>query len=192
MDEVTDTEARLAAWADDVLAHLDARDRLDQELLAALGREPNLREETLTRRAEAVRAAALGIDAAGCAAAAGVPERLLLNWRASDPSFAEAMTAATALSRSHGHSGEKPLPLTPLELRTLLTVIRAGAAVGAAAARVGVSRRRLDEARRRRPEVNALVLAARRARAPKSARRSGSSYGHGYRLLQVDGDPAIG
>ncbi|MEU8789135.1 hypothetical protein [Streptomyces sp. NPDC048643] len=192
MDEATDTDTRLAAWADDVLAHLDAQARLDQDLLVALGREPNLREETLNRMAEAVRAAALGIDAAGCAAAAGIPERLLLNWQALEPSFADAMTAATALSRSNGHGEEKPLPLTPLELRTLLTVIRAGAALGAAAARVGVSRRRPDEARIRRPEVNALILAARRARAPKSARRSGSSPGHGYRLLQVDGDPFIG
>ncbi|MET7743778.1 hypothetical protein [Streptomyces sp. NPDC005385] len=192
MDEATDTDAPLAAWADDVLAHLDARTRLDEELLVALGREPNLREETLTRMAEAVRAAALGIDAAGCAAAAGIPERLLLNWQALEPSFAEAMSAASALSGWNGHGEEKPVPLTPLELRTLLTVIRSGAAVGAAAARVGVSRRRLDEARRRRPEVNALILAARRTRAPKSARRSGVSYGHGYRLLQVDGDPFHG
>ncbi|MEW2162667.1 hypothetical protein AB0912_06660 [Streptomyces sp. NPDC007084] len=192
MDEAIDTDARLAAWADDVLTHLDAQARLDQELLVALGREPNLREETLTRMAEAVRAATLGMDAAGCAAAAGITERLLHNWQFLEPSFAAALSAATTLNRSHGHADEKPLPLTPVELRTLLTVIRAGAAVGAAAALVGVSRRRLDEARRRRPEVNALVLAARRARTPKSARRNGTSYGHGYRLLQVDGDPLTG
>ncbi|MFD7434055.1 hypothetical protein [Streptomyces sp. NPDC059861] len=79
MKETVGPDRELAAWADGVLARIDAQQGIDDELLAALGRGPSLREETLARMAEAVRAAALGLGPAGCAAAAGVPERLLHN-----------------------------------------------------------------------------------------------------------------
>ncbi|MFC5802001.1 hypothetical protein [Streptomyces formicae] len=190
MDEAADSTRRLAAWADGVLAHIDAQEELDRGLLAALGRIPSLREETLSRMAEAVRAAAMGLGPAGCAVAAGVSERLLLNWQAQDPSFAAAMAAASALARTHAScTGDRPPPLTPTALRVLLKAVRTGTAHTPAAALVGLSVRTLYRLRRQRPELEALVVAARRARPKKADRRARPPYEHRYRLVRVDDVP---
>lgn len=191
MTETAGPDRDLAAWADGVLARIDAQEGLDGELLAALGRGPSLREETLARMAEAVRAAALGFGPAGCAAAAGVPERLLLNWQDHNPAFAAAMSGARALARSHGSDGNGAArPPAPAALLVLLQAIRAGAQHASAAALVGMPRAALSRLRKERPKVNALILAARRARPKRADRRGSSTYAHRYRLVSVDDAPS--
>ncbi|NNN30947.1 hypothetical protein HLK59_11315 [Streptomyces sp. S3(2020)] len=187
MDEGVDPARESAAWTDGVLERLVAQDDLDADLLAALGRSPTLREETLTRMAEAVRAAALGLGPAGCAVAAGVPERLLRNWQAHNPSFAAAMAAASTLARLHTPGGNgKPAPLTPAALRVLLRAVRAGARHAPAAEAAGVTLNALNGLRRQHPTLNALILAARRARPKRGDRRGVSAFEHRYRLVRVD------
>ncbi|MBG0857031.1 hypothetical protein I2W78_35575 [Streptomyces spinoverrucosus] len=193
MRETADPDRELAAWADGVLARIDAQQGLDGELLAALGRGPSLREETLARMAEAVRTAALGFGPAGCAAAAGVSERLLLNWQEHNPSFAAAMSGARALARSHGSDGDgddAPRPPASAALLVLLQAIRTGAQHASAAALAGMPRAALNRLRKERPKVDALVLAARRARPKRADRRGSSTYEHGYRLVRIDDAPS--
>ncbi|MFD7434056.1 hypothetical protein [Streptomyces sp. NPDC059861] len=48
----------------------------------------------------------------------------------------------------------------------------------------------LHRLRKERPKVNALILAARRARSKRTERRGGSTYEHRYRLVRVDDAPA--
>ncbi|MFJ7071669.1 hypothetical protein [Streptomyces sp. NPDC098781] len=187
LDDGEGPACRLTDWADGVLERLVAQDELDGDLRTALGLGPSLREETLARMAEAVRAAALGLGPAGCATAAGIPERLLRDWQAHNPSFAAAMAGASALARSHSPGGNgKPGALSPTALRVLLKAIRAGARHSPAAAVVGIPVRALNELRRKRPEVNALVLAARRARPKRGDRRGVTAYEHSYRLVRLD------
>ncbi|MFI9612831.1 hypothetical protein ACIHCM_14360 [Streptomyces sp. NPDC052023] len=191
MQETVGPDRELAAWADGVLARIDAQQGLDGELLAALGRGPSLREETLARMAEAVRAAALGFGPAGCAAAAGVPERLLLNWQDHNPSFAAAMSGARALAQSYASEvNGAARPPGAVALLVLLQAIQAGAQHASAAALAGMPRAALYRLRKERPKVNALILAARRARSRRTARRGVSAYEHRYRLVRVDDVPA--
>ncbi|MFJ4468387.1 hypothetical protein ACIP2X_13030 [Streptomyces sp. NPDC089424] len=191
MEEPLGPDRELAAWADGVLARIDAQQGIDEELLAALGRGPSLREETLARMAEAVRAAALGFGPAGCATAAGVPERLLRNWQDGNPAFAAAMSGARALARSHAPEGsDAARPPTPAALLVLLQAIRSGAQHASAAALAGLPRAALYRLRKERPKVDALVLAARRARSRRTERRGGSAYEHRYRLVRLDDAPA--
>ncbi|MFF7577104.1 hypothetical protein ACFZBE_19270 [Streptomyces sp. NPDC008061] len=185
MDErQADPANRPESWADRVVADLDAQEGIDRVLLHVLRNPPSLREETVGRMADAVRAAALGLGPAGCAVAAGISERLLCAWRAQDPSFAAAMAAATAMARAH--APDSGIPLNPTSLRVLLKAVRGGALLGPAAALVGMSERALYRLRRECPEVGALVAAARRARPKKIDRRGKARYQHHYRLLRVD------
>ncbi|MFD0415616.1 hypothetical protein [Streptomyces sp. NPDC127108] len=185
---------RLEAWADGVVAGLDAQEDIDRSLLQALRVDPSLRAETAVRRADALRAAALGLGPAGCAAAAGVTERLLLNWQAQDPSFAEAMAAATLMAASEREQG-RPMatPAGPgaAALRVVLRAVRDGVAQPSAAVLGGWSERSFLRLRRRSPEVAALLAAARRARARarRTERRGVPGGGRGYRLVRVDDGP---
>ncbi|WP_141689507.1 hypothetical protein [Streptomyces sp. DI166] len=191
MSDATGPDREWAAWAEGVMARLDAQAQVDGELLAALGGSPNLREETLLRMAEAIRAATLGLGPAGCAAAAGVPERLLRTWQERQPAFAGAMAAAHALARScalGADDGRSP-PLTPVTLRVLLKQIRTGTRIPPAAAAVGVSVRTLNRLRQEHPRVDALIVAARRARPKRADRRGTSAYTNGYRLIRIDDAP---
>ncbi|WP_087882790.1 hypothetical protein [Streptomyces alboflavus] len=185
---------RLETWADGVVAGLDAQEDIDRSLLQALRVDPSLREETAVRRADALRAAALGLGPAGCAAAAGVTERLLLNWQAKDPSFAEAMAAAALMAAGERERG-RPVATSDgpgaAALRVVLRAVRDGVAQPSAAVLGGWSERSFLRLRRRSPEVAALLAAARRARARarRAERRGGPVGGRGYRLVRVDDGP---
>ncbi|MER6915112.1 hypothetical protein ABT354_25835 [Streptomyces sp. NPDC000594] len=187
MDEWREVPAsRLDTWADEVLAGLDAHEGIDRALRRALGRGPTLGEENSTRMADALRAAALGLSPAACALAAGVSERLLANWQARDASFGAAMAAAVELARTR-RAEPGPAGLNPAALRVLLTALRAGALHAPAAALIGMSGRALYRLRRERPEIAALVAAARRARPRKGDRRGAPRYERRYRLVRLDG-----
>ncbi|MFH8793513.1 hypothetical protein [Streptomyces sp. NPDC017941] len=182
---------RLEAWADGVVADLDAQEDVDRSLLRALYVDPSLREETAVRRADALRAAALGLGPAGCAAAAGVSERILLNWQTQEPAFAAAMAAAARLAAREGERARlvaAPAGPGAAALRVVLRAVRDGAPQPSAALLGGWSERSFLRLRRRSPEVAALLAAARRARARarRAERRGGSGGGRGYRLVRVD------
>ncbi|MFF8958251.1 hypothetical protein [Streptomyces sp. NPDC014894] len=178
--------SRLQAWADGVVAGLDAQEEIDQSLRRALrGGKPDLREENASRMADALRAAALGLNPAACAMAAGVSERLLLNWQRGDEAFAAAMTAAREMARAHG-AGPPADGLSPTALRVLLAALRGGVLHAPAAALVGMSGRALYRLRRESPELAALVAAARRARPKKADRRRRSKYEQRYRLVPME------
>lgn len=185
---------RLESWADGVVAGLDAQEDVDRSLLHALGEHETLRAENAVRRADAVRAAALGLGPAGCAAAAGVSERLLLNWRAREPAFAAALDAAArmaALEAERARLVSAPTGPGAAGLRVVLRAVRGGVAQPEAAALGGWSERSFLRLRRQSPEVAALLAAARRARARarRAERRGGSRGGRGYRLVRVDDGP---
>ncbi|MER5768777.1 hypothetical protein [Streptomyces sp. NPDC001985] len=180
--------SRLATWADGVVADLDTQDEIDRALRRALGGEPSLREENASRMADALRAAALGLTPAGCAAAAGVSERLLLNWQSQDAPFAAAMAAAEEMARAHAPAPAAPV-LNPAALRVLLAAVRAGMLHAPAAALVGLSGRALYRLRRESPEIAALVAAARRARPKKADRRGKPKFEQRYRLVSVGEAP---
>ncbi|MFD9903302.1 hypothetical protein [Streptomyces sp. NPDC059063] len=184
----------LEAWADDVVAGLDAQEDLEWSLLHALRRSPTLREETAVRRADALRAAALGLGADGCAVAAGVSERMLRNWQAQDPEFAAAMAAAVGLAaRDQERARAAAAPAGPgsAALRVVLKAVREGAVQSAAAMRGGWSEQSFLRLRRKSPEVAALLAAARRARAKKTDRRGKPRFERRYRLVRIEeGDMA--
>lgn len=188
------TVNRLEAWADGVVAGLDAQEDVDRSLLRALRVDPSLREETAVRRADAVRAAALGLGPAGCAAAAGVSERILLNWQAREAPFAAAMAAAARLAAREAERARlvaAPAGPGAAALRVVLKAVRDGAAQPSAAVLGGWSEGSFLRLRRRSPEVAALLAAARRARtrSRKAGRRGGAREGRGYRLVRVDDVP---
>ncbi|MFI1016715.1 hypothetical protein [Streptomyces sp. NPDC020965] len=175
----------LETWADGVVAELAAQEALDRSLLSALPGKPSLREETAARMADALRAAALGLNPGGCAVAAGVSERLLLTWQAREPAFAAAMAAAAELARVRTPSTS--VRLSPLSLRVVLKAVRDGALHAPAAALVGMSGRAFYRLRRESPELGALVAAARRARPRRADRRKKwQERERGYRLVRVD------
>ncbi|GAA2251112.1 hypothetical protein GCM10010232_43850 [Streptomyces amakusaensis] len=178
--------SRLDLWADEVIAGLDANEDIDRSLRGALrGGKPDLREENAARRADALRAAALGLNPAACAMAAGVSERLLLNWQRGDDAFAAAMTAAREMARTDDVARPADA-LNPAALRVLLSALRGGALHAPAAALVGMSGRALYRLRRESPEIAALVAAARRARPKKADRRRGAKYEQRYRLVRME------
>ncbi|WP_161624954.1 hypothetical protein [Streptomyces spectabilis] len=181
---------RLEAWADGVVAGLDAQEDVERSLSRALRGEPSLREETAVRRADALRAAALGLGPAGCAVAAGVSHRMLRTWQEQDPAFAAAMTAAVELAereRERAARAETEAPgLGPAALRVVLKAVREGSVQSAAAALGGWSEQSFLRLRRKSPEVAALLAAARRARAKKADRRGRPRFERGYRLVRVD------
>ncbi len=181
---------RLDAWADGVVAGLDAQEDVERSLLQALRGDPSLREETAVRRADALRAAALGLGPAGCAVAAGVSVRMLRGWQEQDPAFAAAMTAAAELAEQER---ERAAPIAadvpglgPAALRVVLKAIREGSVQSSAAALGGWSEQSFLRLRRKSPEVAALLAAARRARAKKADRRGRPRFEWGYRLVRVD------
>ncbi|MFJ3841545.1 hypothetical protein ACWGHM_32865 [Streptomyces sp. NPDC054904] len=182
------------AWADEVVARMASREKMERALREALSRTPSQREETIARMADALRGAAQGLSVAGCAAAAGVPERILREWLEIDASFAGALRAAHALAEAHGlRPGAEP---TPAALHLLLDAIRKGAAWPAAATLVGISIRGFNRLRSEAPQVGALIAAAQRARptrtAPGGRRRlpKAGGGGAGYRIVQLD-DPVL-
>ncbi|MBB5102199.1 hypothetical protein [Streptomyces spectabilis] len=181
---------RLEAWADGVVAGLDAQEDVERSLSHALRGDPSLREETAVRRADALRAAALGLGPAGCAVAAGVSPRMLGNWQEQDPAFAAAMTAAAELAereRERAARAEVAVSgLSPAALRVVLKAIREGSVQSAAAALGGWSEQSFLRLRRKSPEVAALLAAARRARTKKADRRGRPRFERGYRLVRVD------
>ncbi|MEU2563007.1 hypothetical protein ABZ626_27220 [Streptomyces longispororuber] len=180
---------RLEAWADGVVAGLDAQEDLERSLRRALRGAPTLREETAVRRADALRAAALGLGPEGCAVAAGVSRRMLRDWQERDPSFAAAMEAAADLAehdRTRARAAAAPAGLSPAALRVVLKAVRDGAVQASAAELGGWTEQSFLRLRRRSPEVAALLAAARRARTKKADRRGRHRFERGYRLVRVD------
>ncbi|MGW6981611.1 hypothetical protein ACWGE1_19535 [Streptomyces sp. NPDC054932] len=194
MQENAQDQAQQDEWADEVLAWMSSQEEMDRALRDALRRTPSQREETIARMADALRGAAQGLTIPGCAAAAGVPERILREWLDIDASFATALRSAHALAEAHGlRPGAAP---TPAALQLMLNAIRKGAAWPAAATLVGISVRGFNRLRAEAPPVGALIAAAQRARSatagagqrrrpPKAANRR-----VGYRIVQLD-DPLL-
>ncbi|MFF4422628.1 hypothetical protein ACFY04_17915 [Streptomyces sp. NPDC001549] len=194
MQDKAQDQAQRDEWADEVLAWMSSQEEMDRALRDALRRTPSQREETIARMADALRGAAQGLTIPGCAAAAGVPERILCEWLEIDASFATALRAAHTLAEAHGlRPGATP---TPAALQLMLNAIRKGAAWPAAATLVGISVRGFNRLRAEAPPVGALIAAAQRARSmqagagrrrrpPKAASRR-----VGYRIVQLD-DPLL-
>ncbi|WP_150255132.1 hypothetical protein [Streptomyces venezuelae] len=194
MQDKARDQAQQDEWADEVLAWMSSQEEMDRALRDALRRTPSQREETIARMADALRGAAQGLTIPGCAAAAGVPERILNEWMEIDASFATALRAAHALAEAHGlRPGATP---SPAALQLMLNAIRKGAAWPAAATLVGISVRGFNRLRAEAPPVGALIAAAQRARSIQAgaARRrrppKQASRRVGYRIVQLD-DPLL-
>ncbi|MFI7325604.1 hypothetical protein ACIBQ3_13150 [Streptomyces rubiginosohelvolus] len=173
------------AWAEAVVAGLDGAKAAERALADALRPVMSLKEEKAQRRAEAVRAAAMGLGAAGCASAAGVSERLLASWRAEDPVFDAALS--TARSLAHVHDVVPDVASNPAVLRVALDAILRGVPFIEAGALVGVKRDTFYRLRRGSPHLGALFGAAqnlrRRGASPGRKRKAGLK---GYRLVRLD------
>ncbi|MFF2731851.1 hypothetical protein ACFVS9_28570 [Streptomyces sp. NPDC058008] len=186
---------RRDASADSLLAALTAAEGVEQDLIGALHRTLSVDEENSLRRADAIRAAAMGLDTAACASAAGVPESLLLSWRAGDPSFDAALSAATAMARAH-HL-EQNVTSNPAALRVVLAALRDGMTIVEAGALVGMTRDAFYHLRRADSRLHGLIAAARalgrrkerlpKRRMPASRRRSDAF--KGYRLVRLEPPP---
>ncbi|MFI1224821.1 MULTISPECIES: hypothetical protein [unclassified Streptomyces] len=179
------TGGRPEAWAEAVVAGLDAAKAAERALADALRPAMSLKEEKAQRRAEAVRAAAMGLGAAGCASAAGVSERLLASWRAEDPVFDAALSAARSLA--HVHDVVPDVAANPAVLRVALDAILAGVPFIAAGALVGVKRDAFYRLRRGNPRLGALFGAAQNVRRRSvSPGRKRKTELKGYRLVRLD------
>ncbi|MFJ6614473.1 hypothetical protein ACIQPT_29800 [Streptomyces sp. NPDC091289] len=179
------------AWAEAVVAGLDAAKAAERALADALRPAMSLKEEKAQRRAEAVRAAAMGLGAAGCASAAGVSGRLLESWRAEDPVFDAALSAARSLA--HVHDVVPDVTTNPAVLRVALEAILSGVPFVAAGALVGVKRDTFYRLRRGNPRLGALFGAAqsmRRRSVPPGRKRKADL--KGYRLVRLDAADAVG
>ncbi len=173
------------AWAEAVVAGLDAARAAERALADALRPAMSLKEEKAQRRAEAVRAAAMGLGAAGCASAAGVSERLLESWRAEDPVFDAALSAARSLA--HVHDVVPDVASNPAVLKVALDAILSGVPFIAAGALVGVKRDTFYRLRRGNPRLGALFGAAQNARRrSESPGRKRKAELKGYRLVRLD------
>ncbi|MFD4129663.1 hypothetical protein ACFXKK_06925 [Streptomyces globisporus] len=182
----SDAEAGASeAWAEAVVAGLDGARAAECALADALRPAMSVKEENAQRRAEAVRAAAMGLGAAGCASAAGVSERLLASWRAEDPVFDAALSAARSLAHVHGVVPD--VAANPAVLRVALDAILRGVPFIEAGALVGVKRDTFYRLRRGNPHLGALFGAAqnlrRRSVSPGRQRKTGRK---GYRLVRLD------
>ncbi|MGW3584938.1 hypothetical protein ACWDM8_26855 [Streptomyces rubiginosohelvolus] len=182
----SDAEAGASeAWAEAVVAGLDGAKAAERALADALRPAMSVKEENAQRRAEAVRAAAMGLGAAGCASAAGVSERLLASWRAEDPVFDAALS--TARSLAHVHDVVPDVATNPAVLRVALDAILSGVPFIEAGALVGVKRDTFYRLRRGNPHLGALFGAAqnlrRRNGAPGRKRKTELK---GYRLVRLD------
>ncbi|EGE46350.1 hypothetical protein ACIBCC_29335 [Streptomyces griseus] len=176
-------------WAETVVAGLDAARAAERALGEALRPGMSLKEEKAQRRAEAVRAAAMGLGAEGCAAAAGISERLLASWRAEDPVFDAALSAARSLA--HVHDVVPDVTANPAVLRMALDAILDGVPFVAVGALVGAKRDAFYRLRRGNPRLGALFGAAQNARRrTTSPGRKKKAELKGYRLVRVD-SPAV-
>ncbi|MFD9522495.1 hypothetical protein [Streptomyces sp. NPDC059979] len=131
---------------------------VDDTLTSAVYGTQNLRAETNMRRANALRAAAMGLGSAGCAAAAGITESLLANWRAHDPAFNEAMEAVSTMAATNrvAPNGQ----INGYGLRFLLQALARGASLGRAAATVNLRRGQLTKLRQENAAIDELIKAA--------------------------------
>ncbi|MFJ7207140.1 hypothetical protein ACIQWR_26850 [Streptomyces sp. NPDC098789] len=183
-DPALEAAARPEGWAERVVARLAAVDALEQDLIGAVHGQPDLIAETGARRARALHAAAMGLGPAGCAAAAGVSEALLIRWRR-DPAFDAALVAATALAAS--------LPVAPhgrlngFALGILLRSLAREAHLGTAARAAGLTRDQLTRIRRSNAAVNDLVEAALRGARVRYTEKRGRKRPYGYRLVHRAG-----
>ncbi|MET8660902.1 hypothetical protein ACIQUZ_16030 [Streptomyces griseus] len=176
-------------WAETVVAGLEAARAAERALGEALRPGMSLKEEKAQRRAEAVRAAAMGLGAEGCAAAAGISERLLASWRAEDPVFDAALSAARSLA--HVHDVVPDVTANPAVLRMALDAILDGVPFVAVGALVGAKRDAFYRLRRGNPRLGALFGAAQNARRrTTSPGRKKKAELKGYRLVRVD-SPAV-
>ncbi|MFD3806899.1 hypothetical protein ACFWTC_25605 [Streptomyces sp. NPDC058619] len=169
-------------WADSVLDRLDVADTLDRTLITAIHGYEDLAGETHQRRANAVHAAAMGLGPPGWAAAAGISESLLAEWRR-DPVFDHALTTAAAMAGAD--RADRAGQLNGVGLRLLLLSLAQGASLSRSATVVGLSLRQVHRIRRSGTAVSSLIDAAilrgrsRRAHKPAS----------GYRLVHRAEDP---
>ncbi|MEU8770860.1 hypothetical protein AB0C94_28310 [Streptomyces griseus] len=176
-------------WAETVVAGLDAARAAERALGESLRPGMSLKEEKAQRRAEAVRAAAMGLGAEGCAAAAGISERLLASWQAEDPVFDAALSAARSLA--HVHDVVPDVTANPAVLRMALDAILDGVPFVAVGALVGAKRDAFYRLRRGNPRLGALFGAAQNARRrTTSPGRKKKAELKGYRLVRVD-SPAV-
>lgn len=150
------------AWAEDVVAGLEAGRAAERALAEALRPAMSLKEEKAQRRAEAVRAAAMGLGPEGCASAAGVSTRLLASWRAEDPVFDAALSAARSLA--YVHDVVPDVATNPAVLRVALDAILSGVPFVSAGALVGAKRDAFYRLRRGNPD-SARCSERRRTRA---------------------------
>ena len=169
-----------------MVAGIQAAREIDQGLNRALYGTSRLSEETALQRADAIRAAAMGLPPAACAAAAGISERLLSEWSARDSAFSAALASAKALAHAHAHDSGSAIGAGGLRLA--LDAIRGGASIADATALIGVSLAQFRRLRAENPKIKALVYAAssmrrrQRAGSPRTRRAPG-----GYRLVRRDG-----
>ncbi|MEU4353678.1 hypothetical protein [Streptomyces virginiae] len=141
---------------------LNARSEMEQSFREPLAGLPNERQETMSRMAEALQAAAHGLPPSGVATWAGVSTRLLRSWLETDRAFAEAMTSATQLAAAHGYRPDGPI--TPAMIRVVVTAISRGEGWLDAARAAGIPTRGFRELWRSRPPFEALMRAAQSAR----------------------------
>lgn len=177
------------AWAEDVVAGLEAGRAAERALAEALRPAMSLKEEKAQRRAEAVRAAAMGLGPEGCASAAGVSTRLLASWRAEDPVFDAALSAARSLA--YVHDVVPDVATNPAVLRVALDAILSGVPFVSAGALVGAKRDAFYRLRRGNPRLGALFGAAQNARRrtmPPAWKKKAEL--KGYRLVRIDAPKA--
>ncbi|MEU2071285.1 hypothetical protein [Streptomyces anulatus] len=177
------------AWAEAVVAGLETGRAAERALTEALRPAMSLKEEKAQRRAEAVRAAAMGLGPEGCASAAGVSMRLLASWRAEDPVFDAALSAARSLA--HVHDVVPDVATNPAVLRVALDAILSGVPFVSAGALVGAKRDAFYRLRRGNPRLGALFGAAQnvRRRTMPPARKKKAEL-KGYRLVRIDAPKA--
>ncbi|WP_030389675.1 hypothetical protein [Streptomyces sp. NRRL S-241] len=160
-------------WAQQIATGLESRADADWALHVAVHGAHNLAAENKERRARAVHAAAMGLDHAGCAAAAGVSESLLSTWRAQHPVFDAALATATAMAAVDEVTA--PGRLSGMSLGLFLQAVARGTAVATAARAVGLTSSQLRRLRERHTDVDHLTRAAIRHSlspgTPKRARR---------------------
>ena len=173
-------------WADTVVAALAAAEDAQRSLYQACQPVAALREENALRRAEVLRAAAMGLSPAACAESAGISEKVLMGWRAKDPAFESAVRAAYALAEEHGVARAK---VNPVGLGVVLRAIRHGLGTWEASALIGMQRAAFQRLRRENPQIDALVTAAQGFRTTATGKRKRPARGSGYRLVRRD-DPS--
>ncbi|WP_405600802.1 hypothetical protein OG741_23100 [Streptomyces sp. NBC_01410] len=175
------------AGASVLMAALASSEQAQRALYTACHPLPSLPSENALRQAEALRAAAMGLPPAGCAEAAGIPERLLERWRADLPAFDTAMRAAQHLAEQHHLTETK---INPVKLGVMLQAIRYGMGVRDAEALIGFPRSVFQRLRRDNPSVRHLVTAAQGFRNRVAASRAAGRRSHTftYRLVRRDGD----